>query len=165
MKDLWPESFESERFACNAVELLTEQAAILKDKTGGIVQAALLPIQPADRTVVTLMAELVTATDREGRDELSGKTDINTVFELKKYKFELYSDTYHFRVFTLYNRAQFPIDIVLDEGIAEELGQKETRIAIDNNEELMSLVANIFSCRKVSQIISHMILNDKRSEE
>lgn len=170
MKDLWPQNFESGRFACNAVDLLTEQAALLKEKTGGAVQAALLPIQ-YPTTVATLMAGLTsfpTIGNMEADDEMSDKTDINSIFSMKKFKFELYSDSYHFRVFTLNNRPQYPIDIVLDEGIAEELSidldEKEYRVTIDNNEELESLISSIFSCRKIATIISHMMANNRPEE-
>lgn len=167
MKDLWPQDFTNKRFVCNAVDLLTEQAALLKDKTGGVVQAALLPIQPptAVATLIAGLATLPTVDTMEAPDEMSEKTDINAVFEPRKFKFELYSASYHFRVFTLYNRPQYPIDIVLDEGIAEELAldldEKKRRVTIDNKEELEALIRNIFSCRKIAMIISHMISNNQ----
>ena len=106
-----------------------------------------------------------TSTMVEEDDLLNDKTDVNTLYRLEKYKFEIYSNTYKFRVFTVENRTVFPIYINIDEGICAELNCQQ-REEVSSNRELEELVSSVFHSNKLKTILSRMLADkdNKKSE-
>ena len=95
--------------------------------------------------------------------ELEGKKDLNSIYSFVKYKFEIFNDTYRFRIFILNYRPVFPIEIDVDEGIKDELNLSSTH-RINSDDELRELVTAIFSSTKVQMIIKRMYAQNNKSK-
>lgn len=161
MPDLWSNLISTTLEESDAVDFLREQARLLGKKTEGIVRATFSILEyrtPSIAVAETLGKALSTAFSRDEilEEELANKADVHALDKATTYKFEIYSDTYRFRIFILTNRRWYPINIQLDEGISQELG-KQTNIQINNSNEFLELVSAVFSSKKVSSIISKMI--------
>ena len=87
--------------------------------------------------------------------ELEGKKDFNNLYNFTEYKFEIFNDTYRFRVFVLKYRIVFPIEIEVDEGIKDELKLSSTEL-INSDDELKEIVSTVFSSDKLQMIIRRM---------
>lgn len=110
--------------------------------------------------------------DDEGRiievndRELSDKEDINTFHDMEVYKFEIFNDKYRFRIFTLGISIAFPVRIVLDEGIASELGMRNSSTEIISNNEMEEILSKVLRTRKVRNVINQLIvLSDVENNE
>ena len=167
MTDLWGElnidKNEKEFEDSHAIELLRDQARLLEKKTNGCVKATFSKINYKPSTHEILSQSLVSiaggGTKEEIIDtELSGKKDLNEIYLFKKYKFEIFNDTYRFRVFILNYRPVFPLELEPDEGIKDELNLSTTE-RINSDDELCNLVSSLFSSKKLKMIISRMIAN------
>ncbi len=163
MTDLWPdlEQFNDKILDNNAIEILRGQARILSQKTKGKVKATFSKIDSSSNGIAdSLIRSISEIRDGISEDELKGKTDANILYNFVRYKFEIYNDTYRFRVFTLNYRSIFPIQIEIDEGIREERGFYPTE-NINSDEELTKIVSSVFSSLKLQVIIRKLILGDK----
>ena len=162
--DLWPE-FKTENTSeeSMAVEILEEQAQLLSEKTGGKVRAKFYKVQytPSLQTFAETVSRVIGSQKvTEATDEdLVDKKDINLLYDYSKFYFELFNETYHFRVFTLKNRTIFPIQMVMDEGIWEELNfpLQEQPLEINGNEDLKDVVKQVFSSKKVISIVNRLM--------
>ena len=163
MADLWPEiqliTFEEN----NSVNILREQAKNISKKTEGKIKGTFSKIT-YKKNGLTELSKAISALPLSGNlieenddKELVGKTDANVLYNLERYKFEIYSEEYRFRIFTLDNRPVFPVFINIDEGICEEL-QFNRREEIASNRELEEMVSSVFNSRKVQTIISRMLI-------
>lgn len=166
MDDLWGNIIidDVELNDSKALEILKEQARILEKKTHGIIKATFSKIDykvtPIDIFSQTLLS--VAVTEREIIDlNLENKKDVNEIYTFVKYKFEIYNDTYRFRVFILKFRPIFPIEIEIDEGIREELGISSKELLINSDNELKKIVSDIFSSPKLQMIIKRMLIKNK----
>ena len=159
MPNLWPDSFDTQlREDSQAIQILQEQVSYFEEKTNGKIKVLFSPI---DRTLsrVTAISRMIAEgmSEKEKEDELlEGKQNLNELFDTHRYRFELYNDTYRFRMFTLINRLQFPIEVHLDGGIAEELSISEC-VKVESNSEFTDLIGSVFSTHKVARIITHML--------
>ena len=164
MADLWPEFNIENREENRAIPILREQARLLEKKTNQRVKATFSKITYKEPPLVQSMQYVASALSMYSEhcnqeildDELCSKKDINSLFNPTKYKFEIYNETYRFRVFVLNYSEIFPVTLVLDSGIGEELNNR-TEIEIDNNNELENLLSSIFSSKKVVNVISRMM--------
>ena len=162
MVDLWPDFLADEVETNDSVEILREQARLLEKKTNKKVKATFSKVlyssdlQQFD-TVGKAIARLTAQTGGEVlEEELSGKKDVNDLYKIINYKFEIFNASYRFRVFTLHNQIFFPIYITLDEGIKDELHFSDD-ICIESNAELKEIVSSVFSTQKIKTIISKMM--------
>ena len=89
-------------------------------------------------------------------EELSDKTDVNYLYNIKTYKFEIYSDSFRFRILVLLNRTDFPISITVDEGIRQEL-KMEKQITIENNTQFEELLSRILHSAKMKSVLYRML--------
>ena len=97
-------------------------------------------------------------------DELMGKEDINALTKVSIYKFELYNDSYRFRIFTFKYCELFPVYMCVDEGIREELNLPK-EIRIDSNQDLKDIFSKVFKSTKLSSIITKMMREPKYDEK
>lgn len=161
MNDLWPEiQFNNESEVNNTIPILREQARVIEKKTNGVIKATFSKITYKKNSLSEL-SKVASALSGIGGileedDLLIDRTDINTLYQLERYKFEIYSDTYKFRIFTVENRTVFPVFIIVDEGICSEIGCKQKE-EINNNHELEELVSSIFHSNKIKTILSRML--------
>ena len=161
MTDLWPDFNVKEQDTENSIKMLKNQASILGKKTNGLVKATFSkivysnPVTKAAAGLAKFTAEL-----EYGReiieDELEGKKDGNLLFQKNSYKFEIYNDTYRFRVFTLECNPIYPITIRADEGICNEINIDADQI-IENETDLTDIITSIFASDKLSYIVRSMI--------
>jgi len=164
MTDLWP-SFLPNDIAeeSHAVELLEEQAKLLYEKTGGKVRAKFVKAEYKTpmKTFAQKVSEMVApvALIEEPDLDIKDKIDVNELYEPTSYFFEIYNDTYHFRVFTLKNRIVFPVQMVIDEGIWEELSFpfRKQPLDIENNEELEDVVRQVLGTKKLRSIVNRLM--------
>ena len=164
MNDLWPEiDFDDEiKEESNAIPLLREQARLLEKKTQGKIKATFSKVEymPGVTSALSVFANAIVASQPKKEEiieaELQGKQDINTTFSFTHYKFEIYTNDYRFRIFSLKNRPVFPIEIYIDEGICEELNL-QFKEEISSNNELEDIIGNIFNSKKVRLILSKLI--------
>ena len=163
MEDLWTAStFDTEEQVeeSNAVQLLRDQAKLLKQKTNGKVCATFSRITgtildtPEMRELIGGISRVVASP--EGDEELKGKKDIGMQYVSIAYKFELYNETYRFRVFELIDKRLFPIKIICDADIAEQWGFND-HINIKNNKDLETVVRQILGSKKVKSVINKMM--------
>lgn len=157
--DLWPDFLETEVELNNSVDILREQARLLEKKTDRRVRATFSLVQYASNAETDTIPAAIS--HRGSSEEilepiLSSKSDANTLYSPSRYKFEIYNFAYRFRVFTLDNTAFFPVRIILDEGIAKELG-KGTHNIIQCNQDLIDLITAVFKSRKLRNIIAKML--------
>lgn len=169
MSDLWPEIQSIECEENNSVAILREQARAIDKKTNGAIKATFSKITYKKNglselsKVVSVLSGTNTMVEED--DLLNDKTDVNTLYRLEKYKFEIYSNTYKFRVFTVDNRTVFPIYINIDEGICAELNCQQ-REEVSSNRELEELVSSVFHSNKLKTILSRMLADkDNKSSE
>ena len=103
-----------------AVDILQEQARLIGKKSNGIIKGSFAKIEYTQNfegakkallTVSDVMSAMGTAEIVE--KELINKFDINNLYKYVSYRFEIYNDTYKFRVLTLRTREVFPIELIL----------------------------------------------------
>lgn len=165
MTDLWPNFSFEEMEENKAVDILREQARALEKKTNKKVNATFSKIEYKENAnaITSQIGKMIASISSPERDEildeeLKEKRDVNEFYKTTKYKFEIYNDTYRFRVFVLYNRMVFPINLDVDEGIKSEL-QDDISAEIKSNAELQNLLASIFSSQKLRTVITQMMKN------
>jgi hypothetical protein len=163
MRDLWPDFESSAIETNNSIDILRSQAREISKKTEQAVKATFSKLEykqgPLAATVAVqqIIGALGSTTYEELLDqELQGKKDANKFYSVTKYKFEIYNDEYRFRLFVLENREIFPICLVVDDGICEEIRYKN-RSNIMSNEELEDVLQEIFCSSKVRSIVTRMI--------
>lgn len=148
-----------------AVDILQEQARLIRKKSNGIIKGSFARIEytqnfeggkKALSTFVNAMSTMQTTKTEVVDEELKSKTDINNLYQYVSYKFEIYNDTYRFRVFTLKNREIFPIELLIDESIGKELNLNNP-IKIESNDQLEETFSSIFCSIKLKQIMTKMI--------
>lgn len=157
--DLTPETFEENK----AVEIIRQQARLLEKKTGGIVKASFTKVEyrVSAAKALTAVASALSNVGSEIIDpNIENKKNVNDWYDVEKYKFEIYNQTYHFRVFTLLNREMFPIGLDVDEGIKNELLNPDFE-KIKSNDELIEILGSVFSSNKIKTIITRLIGQSK----
>ncbi|WP_019680598.1 hypothetical protein [Ruminococcus flavefaciens] len=168
MEDLWGNiDLEDNGVSdSNAIEILREQARLLDKKTNGIIKATFSKIDYKKTTPEIISQTLLALSETKEEiveSELEGKKDLNSIYSFVKYKFEIFNDTYRFRIFILNYRPVFPIEIDVDEGIKDELNLSSTH-RINSDDELRELVTAIFSSTKVQMIIKRMYAQNNKAK-
>jgi len=169
MESLWPK-FEEQIIEQNdSIQILREQARAIKSETNGIIHATFSKMNykagptNAIKTLDQVMSAMSSSFYEEVLDdELVNKTDVNALYKITKYKFELYNTDYRFRLFVLNHREMFPISLEVDEGILEEV-QYKNGVPISSNNDLKNVLREIFSSYKVRSVVSKML--QKRKDE
>lgn len=163
---LWPSFSNRNGYEENkALDIIKSQAEALKVLTNGKIQAV-LSHSINDSETIKALNELSQATKRSlilARDklspELAGKKDINDLFDSQFYKFEIFSDSYRFRVFSLEYTVNYPIALEIDEGIAKEYFGASYIQKVNNNEDLKRLLKKIFTSKKMYTIVNYIMMN------
>lgn len=161
MTDLWPDFSVDKKDTNEAISFLKRQASSLGKRTGDIVKATFSKIEYKNPMSVLAEGVMKAAEKMEKgseiiEDELIDKKDGSILFQKSRYKFEIYNDTYHFRVFILECDPIYPITIRADEGIQYEVGLDPEHI-LENEEELKNVVERIFHSEKLGYIVRSMM--------
>ncbi len=159
---LWPK-IEEVSNDNNTLDILKEQSCIISDQTKGKIKCFFGRIQyniPDLRTVDKMLTKLTSeAVGTEYvEEELKDKQDMSRFLnpDKGKYKFELYNDTFHYRLFTYTYSMFFPNTLDIDDGICEELNLLHS-ISINSNEELENYLKDIFSSKSVRTALKMMM--------
>lgn len=162
MNDFWPDFDMNEQDTQGAIKMLRAHALSLKSKTNGVVKATFSKIEYNTRSLEVAagigkaIAEQMTVGSEILEEELKDKKDGNALFQTETYKFEIYNNTYRFRVFTLECKPVYPISIRVDEGIRNEMNLNAVYCLEDEN-ELIDVVRGIFGSQKLRYIINSML--------
>ena len=147
----------------NTLDILKEQSYIISDQTKGKIKCFFGRIQyniPDLSTVDKMLTKLTSkAVGTECvEEELKDKQDMSSFLnpDKGKYKFELYNDTFHYRLFTYTYSMFFPNTLDIDDGICEELNLSHS-ISINSNEELKNYLKDIFSSKSVRTALKMMM--------
>lgn len=148
-----------------AVDILQEQARLIGKKSNGIIKGSFAKIEytqnlegarKALSTIADVMLTMQITETEVVDEELKSKSDINNLYLYVSYRFEIYNDTYKFRVLTLRNREVFPIELIVDEGVGKEL-KLNNPIKIESNSQLEEIFTSIFCSMKLKQIMTKMM--------
>lgn len=161
MDDLWPTFTSTDAEKNNAISILREQARALENKTDKKVKATFSKVTYSEGLSNTFNAiarcgSFFQETEEIFEPELKDKKNIADLYKTTCYKFEIFNNTYRFRLFLLQYRELFPVELIPDEGIKAEIDSGKDLIA-KNNTELKEIVSAIFSSEKVKTIILHMM--------
>ena len=168
--DLWGNILEDTNNAEAILSFIKEQAKLLGEKTQGKILAKFEKIKYTYRanqnaamtTMLTSLASTLSAihvstNEKIEVEENENLEDASKLFQSADYKFEIYSNQYKFRLFTLKYKSIFPIKIEVEYGILDE---KTTNLIIDSKDELEEKLFEIFNSSKVKFIINKMITNN-----
>lgn len=166
--DLWPD-ISTDTIEDNCVlDILREQARIIKEKTGGVIQSTVSIIEYSTYnkyvfqsltpfvSALSQFSQLTGTQTEELEDELKSKQDINEILKDTIYKFEVFNDYYRFRILKLINSIDFPVEIVIDEGISDECGFDRT-LEIKSNSEFSRVLQTILCSAKMRRVINRMV--------
>lgn len=170
MNSLWPDFEDQTNEQNESLQILKIQAREIKSKTKGVVNATFSkmnykqgPTSGLAALGQTLSALSSPCYEEVLDEELANKTDINDLYKITNYKFELYNDEYRFRLFVLNYSVMFPISLEIDEGILESVHYKNGS-PISSNSELEDLLKEIFSSNKVYAVVTKMLQRGKTVE-
>lgn len=164
---MWPELFEnnSEFEENRALDILDEQVNAINDKTNGRIKGIVTEIKYTDNmpgltsalsTFVSLLSASKISQQEVLEEELDSKLDINELYQTTPYKFEIFSDSFRFRILVLINRKDFPIQITLDEGISQELKIEKHKL-IESNSQFEEVLSSILRSTKMKSILNRML--------
>lgn len=167
MADMWPELFEnnSEFEENRALDILDEQVNAINDKTNGRIKGIVTEIKYTDNmpgltsalsTFVSLLSASKISQQEVLEAELDSKLDINELYQTTPYKFEIFSDSFRFRILVLINRKDFPIQITLDEGISQELKIEKHKL-IESNSQFEEVLSSVLRSTKMKSILNRML--------
>lgn len=169
--DLWGKVTETKGSASEVLSIIKNQAALLEEKTNGKVKADFTKVRYEFRskqsymatvrdlltTMSVLVGPAVASEELVEVDERKDLEDANSLYEHGKFKFEIYSSKYRFRVFFVEYSSVFPIKIEVEYGILEDKIVKSTIKSVD---ELVSILRSIFNSNKLKFIIQEMMKAD-----
>lgn len=176
-KNYWDSLFVSdyEQSTDNVIAYFTAQAELLKKSSEGKVTAVLdrkNALERENNLLVNISETVQTAT--RAVEVTSGLTprrrDANDLYIDGSYAFEIRSRTYRFRVLEFELCALYPVNVVLDEGVFEEIdssiryrfktddSNQDCSLAIQNDEDLDMLFKAILDTRKVRFLVNKLYL-------
>lgn len=170
--DLWGNINNDSEFTTSILTLLEEQAKLLESKTDGIIKvnfikikyrygkkADISPLLSSVTTALGTLQPLVSEIKVEEIDELSNLNSAGELYTQEKYKFEIYSSKYKFRLFTMDFKPVFPISVEVENGI---LSEKAVTKNVNSYQQMLDVLTLIFTSNKVRFIIHRMIELDKK---
>lgn len=167
MESLWPKFEDQVLEENNSIQILRDQAKAIKTETNGIVHATFskMNYKTGATDGIKILGQIASAlSSTPGEElldkELVGKADVNSLFKITKYKFELYNTEYRFRLFVLNYSEMFPISLDVDGGILEDT-QYKNGSPLSSNDELKNALKEIFSSNKVRSVVSKMLQRGK----
>ena len=171
MESLWPKFEKKIINENNSIQILRAQARAIKSETNGIVNATFskLNYKPGPANAIKTISQMVSSMssplyEEILDDELVDKVDVNSLYEITKYKFEIYNAEYRFRLFVLNYSKMFPISLSVDGGILNDVEYKNCA-PISSNDELVEAIKDIFSSNKVISVVTKMLQDRIQKEE
>lgn len=146
----------------NVVSIMRQQAQYLKTGTTGKILGKFSKI----KNVIPSMAEVIAAlpTEQIEGDETRQLADANSFYRPQKYGFEIYNQSYKFRILEINLSPLYPILVSFDEGVLEDTkeelcycgiknGEDATQFIIRSDEELIESLRIVLSSKKIKYIL------------
>ncbi len=171
--DLWGNIEENNDSAAAVLELLVSQADLLTQKTNGKIVATFDTIKyryvSSTRSSVlgnyagittalgTLSSAILSMPEPDKKEEVIENSNLENaaaLYKEKDYKFEICSEKYRYRIFTLNYSPTYPITINVEFGILDD---KLISLTINSLEEAKDKISEIFTSRKVKYILNEML--------
>lgn len=162
--NLWdiPSADTFEDTTDNIKGILKRQAEYLKNGTNGKVKAKFNKIVDLKSGLSSVIAALSWSKTED--DEINNLQNANELYSSQRYGFEIYNDSFKFRIFEMNLSPLYPVSIYLDEGVLEDSGAtllgmsiqsgkyaNEFKVTSDN--ELKECLQIVFSSKKVKYIL------------
>ena len=170
MESLWPKFDDCEVEDNNSIQILRAQASALRNETKNAVNATFSKMTykagptSAIKSLGQMMSSMSSPVYEEVLDEeLEEKTDVNTLFKHTKYKFEIFNNEYRFRLFVLNYSELYPISLEVDGGILEDILYSNNS-PISSDDELKSVIKDIFSSKKVHTVVAKMLQENHKKD-
>lgn len=145
----------------NVMVIMKQQAQYLKENTNGKVMGKFSRIKNIMVNIAGLAATL--SSEITDDNEINNLSDANNLYKSQKYGFEIYNQTYKFRIFEMSLSPLYPISVMIDEGVLEdtqdslsnciEKGSTNTAFIIRSDNELLECLKIVFSSKKVKYIL------------
>lgn len=145
----------------NVMVIMKQQAQYLKEDTNGKVMGKFSRIKNIMVNIAGLAATL--SSEITDDNEINNLSDANNLYKSQKYGFEIYNQTYKFRIFEMSLSPLYPISVMIDEGVLEdtqeslsnciEKGSTNTAFIIRSDNELLECLKIVFSSKKVKYIL------------
>lgn len=161
--DLWGNIKENQDSPSEILQIISNQAELLGEKTNGKVKADFSKVQysykPAALDTLRVLCNTVSSLptfykDKPVKvDKFSNLTNANSLYVEDDYCFNIYNEKYRYRLFTLHYKPIYPLQIEVEYGILEDkLVNKE----IQSKNDLINILSDIFKSDKVTYIINEM---------
>lgn len=162
----WP-NFEKDNLlvpANDVIPMLRFEARSLEKQTGGKVKATFSKIEYSRNGLVQMIdtASTVTKMISHGNeiDENANKADADNLFTRESYKFEIYSQSYRFRIFTLQYNKFYPLGLNINASLLNDMGIVQDDIEIENRSSLDEIIGKLFRCHRLIATIERMMAVD-----
>lgn len=146
----------------NVSMIMKQQAEHLKIGTHGKVMGKFSKIND----FVQSLAILSTTASAGSIDdnEIKQLTDANRLYRAQRFGFEIYNQTYRFRILEIILTPLYPITICIDEGVLEDTkselwlhferrDDRENQYIINSDDDLLGCLKTVFSSKKVKYIL------------
>lgn len=173
--DLWGNINDDTQNSAEILTLLEQQASLLTNKTNGKVTATFERIKyryvSSDESRLLGMYKLIGSMssafvgEKREKEEILENEDLENAASLYneyKYKFEISSSKYRYRIFTLCYTPVFPVSFEVEYGILED---KVKIIEINSLEDAQDELFKIFNSRKVKYIIQEMLKSSGENDD
>lgn len=166
----------------NIITIMEEQRQFLSEATQNKVSAVFDVVDKKNELIESILKPILDVTaskcgtfpvlrDKEKVGEISieDRFDASGMFYRKHYAFELYTNTYRYRLFDLMLTPSYPIEITIDDGISDDIGKyldkykvSKSCYNINSEEDFRNVLKYILQNRRVKYIIRQMM---ERSDE
>lgn len=166
----------------NIIMIMEEQCRSLSEITQNKVSAVFDVVDKKNELIESILKPILDVTvskcgtfpvlqDKEkvGGIAIEDRFDASGMFYRKHYAFELYTNTYRYRLFDLMLTPSYPIEITIDDGISDDIGKylekykvSKNCFSINSEVDFRNVLKYILQNRRVKYIVNQMI---KRSDD
>ena len=164
--NLWdiPSDNEDLNSTDNIYDIMRDQSQYLKKNTNGRIFGKFSKIKKVNPlSTMGIVLNAFSTKEILQNDDSNSLLDANELYSNQKYGFEIYNDSYKFRVFEMIISPVYPAHIIIDEGIIEniedsilsysEKGKEANHYIIGSDDDLIGCLRLIFSSKKVKYIL------------
>lgn len=167
-KSLWsiPYGDESNDLTSNVKSLMLEQCHYLEEETSGVVKARFERMKSFEALKGALVAVSHFGSSLPDLDGAQ-RTDANELYSKPLYGFEIYTDSYKFKIMEVTLSPMYPIKIRFDGGVLEDTRDSfpstvqcvddGSSFLVSDDDELMDCFAAVVAGKKVRYILMRMI--------
>lgn len=167
--NLWdiPSDNEDILSSDNVFEIMKQQGQYLKESSHQKIYGKFCKIKTVNplSTMGVVLSAFATKEVLQN-DETDSLKDASDWYKSQKYGFEIYNKSYKFRVLEMIITPVYPIHLIIDEGITENIQDEITSCAekgnianhylVSSDEQLLDCLRLIFTSKKVRYILYRM---------